>query len=96
MNENYRRVLWYVFATTRGGPTRIKIINLIMKRPYNMNQLSKKLGMDYKTVQHHIKILEENRIIVAEEKKYGSIFFLSQLFESEKEIFEEIKKRTGE
>jgi DNA-binding transcriptional ArsR family regulator len=96
MNENYRRVLWYVFATTRGGPTRIKIINLIMKRPYNMNQLSKKLGMDYKTVQHHIKILEENRIIVAEEKKYGSIFFPSQLFESEKETFEEIKKRTGE
>jgi DNA-binding transcriptional ArsR family regulator len=96
MNDNYKRILWYVFATTRGGPTRIRIMNLLLKRPYNMHQISKNLKMDYKTVQHHIKILEENKIIIAEEKKYGSIYFPSHMFEDIKDTFEEIKKRVSE
>ncbi|MFQ5648267.1 MAG: ArsR/SmtB family transcription factor, partial [Candidatus Aenigmatarchaeota archaeon] len=80
MNGNFSRILWYVFATTRGGPTRIRIVELLLKRPYNMHQISKELGLDYKTVQHHIKILEENKIITAEEKKYGTIYFPSAMF----------------
>ena len=93
MLGNYRRILWYVFATTRGGPTRIRIVELILKRPYNMHQISKKLKLDYKTVQHHIKILMENKIIIAEEKKYGTIYFPSAMFEDVKDIFEEIKNK---
>ncbi len=96
MIGNFRRILWYVFATSRGGPTRIRIIDLLLKRPYNMNQLSTTLKMDYKTIQHHIKILEDNRIIVPEEKKYGTIYFPSPMFEDVMEEFEEIKKKTGE
>ena len=93
MMNNFGRILWYVFATTRGGATRIKVVELLLERPFNMNQLSKKLGMDYKTIQHHIKILVENKIIVAEEKKYGSIYFPSGMFEEVKETFEEIRKK---
>ena len=93
MLGNYKRILWYVFATTRGGPTRIKIVELIMKRPYNMHQISKELKLDYKTVQHHMKLLIENKIIIAEEKKYGTIFFPSPMFEEVKDIFEEIKNK---
>ena len=92
MTSNLGRVLWYVFATTRGGPTRIRIVELLLRRPYNMHQLSKELKMDYKTVQHHIKILEENSIIITEEKKYGSIYFPSPMFEEEKGAFKEISK----
>ena len=93
MQENFKRILWYVFATTRGGPTRIRIVELLMDRPYNLHQISKKLNLDYKTVQHHIKILEENKIIVTEEKKYGSIYFPSAIFMDLKDIFEEIKSK---
>lgn len=87
---NLSRVLWYVLAGTRGGITRIKILKLLKRRPYNINQLSEELKMDYKTVQHHIKILEDNRIIVSEEKKYGTMYFPSQVFEQSSEVFEEI------
>jgi DNA-binding transcriptional ArsR family regulator len=95
MLNNYRRILWYVFATTRGGPARIRILDLLIERPYNMNQLSTKLGADYKTIQHHIKILEDNKVITADEKKYGTIYFPSQYFEQTKATFGEIKEKMG-
>ena len=91
--DNFGRILWYVFATTRGGPTRIKIMDLLIERPYNLHQISRELGMDYKTVQHHVRMLEENRILTPEERKYGSIYFPSAMFEGVKDIFLEIKKK---
>ncbi len=91
--DNFGRILWYIFATTRGGPTRIRIMDLLIERPYNMHQLSRELGMDYKTVQHHVRMLEENRILTPEERKYGSIYFPSAMFDGVKDIFLEIKKK---
>jgi DNA-binding transcriptional ArsR family regulator len=96
MNGNLGRILLYVFATSKGGPTRIRIVDLLVKRPYNMHQISKELKMDYKTIQHHIRVLEENRVITAEEKKYGTIYFPSALFDGVKDIFNEIKNKVGE
>ena len=34
----------------------------------NANKLSTDLKLDYKTVQHHIKILEQNGLIVSSQK----------------------------
>ncbi len=88
--------LWHVLAGTRGGVTRIHIIELIRERPYNINQLHQKLHLDYKTIQHHIKILtNENIITTNEKKKYGSMYFLSQLFEKNIYIFDEILAKIG-
>ena len=89
-DTNIKRVMWYLFAGMRGGATRIRILHLMLGRPYNMNQIGKELGLDYKTVQHHIKVLEENRLITSEEKKYGTIYFPSQIFEQNRGIFEAI------
>lgn len=91
-----KRVLWYVLAGTRGGMMRIKIIELIEDRPYNANQLKKALNVDYKTIQHHLKVLLENKILTtSEEKKYGSVYFLSPIVEKHIEIIEEIRKKLG-
>lgn len=90
---NFKRILWYVFAATRGGPTRIRIVELLLERPYNVNQLSEQTQMDYKTIQHHIKILIDNKIITTEEKKYGAIYFPSALFEQSLPAFEEIRRK---
>ena len=89
-DTNIKRVMWYLFAGMRGGVTRIRILNLVSKRPYNMNQIGKELHLDYKTVQHHVKVLGENRLLTSEEKKYGTIYFPSQIFEQNRKIFEEI------
>lgn len=81
------RILHYVLAATRGGMTRIEIINSILDKPQNANQLSKSLNLDYKTIQHHIRVLQDNRIIVTH-GKYGAIYFLAP--EIKKEELEEI------
>ncbi len=43
-----KRLMWFLFAGSRGGENRIKIIDLLKKRPYNVNQLADILGVDYK------------------------------------------------
>jgi DNA-binding transcriptional ArsR family regulator len=93
IEANFGRIMWYIFAGMRGGTTRIKLVEFLMERPSNMNQISKELGMDYKTIQHHVKILKENKIIVAEEKKYGTTYFPSALLETNKESFFEIREK---
>ena len=41
-----KRLLWFLFAGSRGGENRIRIIDLLKDRPYNMNQLAEVLGID--------------------------------------------------
>lgn len=85
-----RRTMWYLIAGTRGGVNRAKIIKYLKERPYNINQLAEKLGVDYKTVKYHIKVLEENEMVTPSGEKYGMIYFLSTKMENEYETFLDI------
>jgi len=87
-----KQVLWYVLAGTRGGYSRIRIIEALIDRPYNANQLSEKLEMDYRTIRHHLKVLTENNILARPAgDAYGSMYFLSGIMENHIGTFEEIK-----
>lgn len=89
-----KKLLWWLIAGTRGGTNRAKIIGKLSDRPYNAHQLAKILKLDYKTVRHHIKVLEENNIIIsAEEKKYGAMYFLSNQMLENFDMFEDIWKK---
>ena len=91
-----KRLLWWLIAGTKGGINRAKIITLLHDRPYNANQLTDKLELDYKTVRHHLKVLEENDVITASgRKKYGAMYFLSPLMEKNYETFKEIWEQIG-
>ena len=87
-----KRILWYLIAGSRGGTNRARIIKALHDRPYNVNQLSLELDLDYKTIQHHIKVLLDHNILVnsTEEKKYGAMIFLSNRMEENYPIFLEI------
>ncbi len=92
-----KHTLWHVLAGTRGGVTRIHLLLLLRERPYNVNQLHDKLHLDYKTIQHHIRVLINEKIIITDdEKKYGSMYFISPLLEKNIHIFDEIIDKTGE
>ena len=91
-----KRTLWHVLAGTRGGVTRIQILELLRERPYNVNQLHEKMQLDYKTIQHHIRVLTKEKIITTDdERKYGSMYFISPLLEKNMYIFDEILNKTG-
>ena len=90
-----KRLLWFIFAGSRGGLTRLKIISKLKENPLNTNQLANELGLDYKAIQHHIKVLEKNSLITKAGEKYGIMFFISTFLEVNMETFEEIEGKLG-
>ena len=92
-DPNAKRLLWFIFAGSRGGLTRLNIISKIKENPLNTNQLANELGLDYKAIQHHIKVLEKNNLITKAGEKYGIVFFISPFLEVNMETFEEIERK---
>ncbi|MEK0321964.1 MAG: winged helix-turn-helix domain-containing protein [Nitrosopumilus sp.] len=80
-NKQTRKLLLYLFTSTRGGFTRLRIIIHLLNQPYNTHQLAKILNLDYKAVQHHMKVLEKNNMVSKIGEKYGAIFHLSNFLE---------------
>ena len=80
-DKQTRKLLLYLFTSTRGGLTRLRIVMHLLDQPYNTHQLTKELGLDYKAVQHHMKVLEKNNMVLKIGEKYGAIFHLSNFLE---------------
>ncbi|HUK85294.1 MAG TPA: winged helix-turn-helix domain-containing protein [Candidatus Acidoferrum sp.] len=98
MSSNTRSLkylLGWLIAGTRGGPTRAKILEALKETPQNANQLATLLKMDYKTMRHHLEVLEKNKIITSIGERYGATYFLSQTMEENYGMFEEIMKKIG-
>ena len=88
-----KRLLWFVFAGSRGGLNRLKIMQIIKEKPSNINQIATELGLDYKAIKHHIRVLEKNNLISKEGEKYGIIYFVSTFLEVNMESFDEIVQK---
>src|SRR5437867_3015104 len=78
----FKRIMVYLFVGMRGGQNRARIVELLKNEPCNANKISETLRLDYKTVRHHIRLLEENGVIVASaHEAYGAVYFLTVYFE---------------
>jgi DNA-binding transcriptional ArsR family regulator len=86
-------LLGWLIAGTRGGATRSRIIQALNESPQNANQLANSLGLDYRTIRHHLQVLEKNKIITSAGDRYGTTYFLSPTMEENYALFEEILKR---
>src|SRR3970282_3016694 len=93
-NDPYaKRLLWFVFAGSRGGLNRLKLVSVLKNTPLNANQLAKELGLDYKAIQHHIRVLEKKNIITTIGEKYGVTYFISTFLEVNMETFNELVQK---
>ena len=94
-----RKLLLYLFTGTKGGYTRLKIIMSLEARPSNTHQLSKEMGFDYKAIQHHMKVLEKNNLVIKVGEKYGAMFYLSNFLEINieclTEVIEKLERKMG-
>ena len=88
-------VLGWLIAGTRGGVTRAQIIRALKEAPQNANQLANLIEMDYRTIRHHLEVLEKNGIITSAGDRYGLAYFLSPEMEENYAMFEEIWERFG-
>ena len=85
-----------VFTGMSGRYTRMRIICAITEEPMNTLELSKKLELDYKTIQHNIKVLESNSLIAREGEGYGDLFFPSELISSNLPTLYKVIRRVEE
>ena len=58
--------LYSMLMGSDGGRTRMKIIDEILIKPCNANQLSKRLKLDYKTITYHLDIICSHRYMQTE------------------------------
>jgi len=86
-------VFWGLFVGSRGATNRIRIMSSLRKRPSNRNLLSIELDLDYKNIQHHLKVLEKNNLVIKTGNRYGLTFCVSALFENNENVFDEIVDR---
>ncbi len=88
-----KTVFWLLFVGSRGGTNRIRIISVLRNRPRNRNQLATELDIDYKNIQHHIRVLEGNNLVKKIGNLYGMTYYVSALFENNEIVFDEIVAR---
>ena len=79
-----------LFAGSKGGENRVKIINLLQETPLNINRMAEVLNLDYKAVQHHMDVLEKNNLVSHMGEKYGIMYFVSNYLESNIDTYKEI------
>lgn len=89
--EPTKRLLFWLLEGTKGGPTRIQLLSLLAKKPMNMRQLALAADLDYKTVEHHVRLLEKNLIIEPMGSGYGKMYIVSDLLLGEKEFAGKIR-----
>jgi DNA-binding transcriptional ArsR family regulator len=63
LSPGFRSLMWYLLCGTRGGPNRLRILERLERSPANAHQLATGLGLDYRTVRHHLLLLERNGAI---------------------------------
>lgn len=90
-----RQLLWWLIGGSRGGRNRLRLLRALNDQPRNTNQLSNDLDLNYKTVQHHLEILEENNIVTTEGDNYGQMYFLSDRMINNLDIMEEVAEQAG-
>lgn len=83
-------VLWYLLASSRGGPTRVRILRALDERPRNANQLATKLDMDYTTIRHHLDVLLDNNVVTRTDDDYAAVYLFTDQASGNWDTIEEI------
>lgn len=89
--------LWHLIVGTRGGLNRARIIVLLRERARNANEIAAALELDYKTVRHHLRTLQDNDVVMSRgQDAYGTTYELAPRLQVHYEEFEEIWMKIGE
>jgi len=90
----FERSAKYLISATRGGPMRAMILQELIKMPLNPNQLALRLGVDYKTIAHHLGVLKKMNWVTSGAEKYGGMF-VPTFTPEERGVFNRIAQNLG-
>lgn len=93
--QKFEKMLWWLIGGTRGGKNRVRIIMTLEDEPMNANSLAETLDLDYKTIRHHLDLMEEHSVVSTMGEGYGKNYFLTEQMEENMDKLEEIKEKAG-
>lgn len=64
----------------RGGRTTIRIIDSLLNKPQNRNQLATSLNLDYNTITYHITLMCNHKYITAKKLNRSKYYNMSEKF----------------
>lgn|SRR3989344_3694152 len=91
--DAFEQTMYWLLAGSKGASNRLKIIEALHAKPQNLNELSAKVNLNYKTVQHHVDLLVESNLLVKQGSRYGQVYFLSEQLSQKWDLF---KKLSGQ
>jgi DNA-binding transcriptional ArsR family regulator len=99
--DSVQQLIWWLFQSSVGGPTRVRMVRALRAEPRNAQQLALALELDYTTVRHHLRVLERNHLLEVRGDRYGQVYFIAPNLESHWPALEEIlakasARRSGE
>jgi DNA-binding transcriptional ArsR family regulator len=100
LNPGFRSLMWYLLCGTRGGPNRLRILERLERTPANAHQLASSLGLDYRTVRHHLVLLERHGAVArpvgdAYAAPYELSPYLAEHFQDLREILIAYRRGSG-
>lgn len=60
-----------------GDPKRVLILHLLSDRPHNVTELTETLGVSQPTISHHLRILRDRGLVVAEREGSTVVYSLA-------------------
>jgi len=88
--QRIKMLFWSVFAGSKGCINRVRIILELKNTTLNTNQLSERLGLDYKVVERHLEILERNNLVAKAGYRYGAVYYLCEILHTNMIMFTEV------
>ncbi len=85
-------VLTTLLMGRKGGKTTIAILDELLIRPRNINQLAKILNKDYNTISYHINMAYKNELVTKGDEEYGNLYYPSNKFIKNLKEYEDIKE----
>jgi DNA-binding transcriptional ArsR family regulator len=77
-SATFHKDLFNILIGRPGGYTSMIILDEILKKPQNANQLAKALGYDYKTIRYHLKIFCNHNYVEKEKLNSYTYYFPSE------------------
>ncbi len=65
-------------------------MEVLLEEPMNTNKLRKTLDLDFRTVKHHLEIMENNDLVSSMGANYGKMYFASEKLMDNMELFNEV------
>ena len=93
--QEFKILVWMVILGSKAPKNRIKIISLLRKKPFNTNQISTSLHLDYKVIERHLVTMVEKNLLKKMGQKYGAVYFLSSTLTENLELFDKLISEIG-